>query len=83
MHLPGYCVLMVQYIYISAQERDAAGTSGVLMGGCNNYSSSGLVQLLHWVYCDRKMSWLSRVPTHIWQVILVSDCSHGYTRLGI
>ena len=45
MHLQGYCVLMVQYIYISAQERDDAGTAGVLMGGGNNYSS-GLFQLL-------------------------------------
>ena len=82
MHLQGYCVLMVQYIYISAQERDGAGTAGVLMGGGDNYSS-GLFQLLHGVYCDWKLSWLSRVPTHVWQVILVSDFGPGCTRLGI
>ena len=45
MDLQGYCVVMVHYIYISAQERDDAGTAGVLMGGGNNYSS-GLFQLL-------------------------------------
>ena len=82
MDLQGYCVVMVHYIYISAQERDDAGTAGVLMGGGNNYSS-GLFQLLPGVYCDWKLSWLSRVPTHVWQVILVSDYGHGCTRLGI
>ena len=46
------------------------------MGGGNNYSS-GLFQLLPGVYCDWKLCWLSRVPTHVWQVILVSDYGHG------
>ena len=55
MHLQGYCVLMVQYIYISAQERDDAGTAGVLMGGGNSYSS-GPFQLLSGGYCDGKLS---------------------------
>ena len=45
MHPQGYCVLMVKYIYMSAQEEYDAGTAGVLMGGGNNYSS-GLFQLL-------------------------------------
>ena len=45
MHLQVFCVLMIQYIYMSAQEEDDAGTAGVLMGGGNNYSS-GLFQLL-------------------------------------
>ena len=49
------------------------------MGGGNN-SSSGLCQLLPGVYGDWKLSWLSRVPTHVWQVILVSDYDHGCTR---
>ena len=82
MHLQGYCVLMVQYIYMFAQEEDDAGTAGVLMGGGNNYSSD-LFQLLPWVYCDWKLCWLSRMPTYVWQVILVSDYGHGCTRLGI
>ena len=67
---------MVQYIYISAQERDDAGTAGVLMGGGNNYSS-GLFQLLPGVYCDWKLCWLSRMPTYVWQVIMVSDYGQG------
>ena len=33
MHLQGYCVPLVQYFYISAQEEDDAGTAGVLCGG--------------------------------------------------
>ena len=33
MHLEGYCVPLVQYFYISAQEEDDAGTAGVLSGG--------------------------------------------------
>ena len=68
MDLQGYCVVMVYYIYISAQERDDAGTAGVLMGGGNNYIS-GLFQLLPWVYWAWKLSCLSRVPTHVWQVL--------------
>ena len=32
-HLQGYCVPLVQYFYISAQEEDDAGTAGVLCGG--------------------------------------------------
>ena len=52
------------------------------MGGGNNYSS-GLFQLLPGVYCDWKLSWLSRVPTHVWQVILVSDYGHSCSMLGI
>ena len=39
------CVIMVEYIYMSAQEEDDAGIAGVLMGGSNIYSS-GLFQLL-------------------------------------
>ena len=33
MHLQKYCVPLVQYFYISAQEEDDAGTAGVLSGG--------------------------------------------------
>ena len=73
---------MVQYNYISAQERDDAGTSGVMMGGGNNYIT-GLFQLLPGIYFDWKLSWLSRVPTHFWQVIMASDCGHGFNKLGI
>ena len=76
MHLQWYCVLMIQYIYISAQEWDDAGTAGVLMGGGNNYRS-GLIQLLPGVYWDWKVSLLSRMPTHNWQVIVVSEYGHG------
>ena len=31
MHFHGYCVLMVQYTYMFAQEEDDAGTAGVLI----------------------------------------------------
>ena len=68
---------MVQYNYISAQERDDAGTSG------GNKYSTGLFQLLPGFFFDWKLSWLSRVPTHFWQVILASDCGHGFNKLGI
>ena len=51
MDLQGYCVVMVHYIYISAQERDDAGIAGALMGGGNSYSS-GPFQLLSGGYCD-------------------------------
>ena len=67
---------MVQYIYMFAQEKDDAGTAGVLMGGGNNYSS-GLFQLLPGVCWECKLSLLSRMPTHVWQVIVVSDYDHG------
>ena len=76
MHLKGYCVLRLQYFYIFAQEKDDAGTAGVLMGGGNNYSS-GLFQLLPGVYWDWKLSFFSRMPTHFWQVIVVSDYGHS------
>ena len=56
--------VMVQYIYIYSQESDGARTAGVLLGGGNNYSS-GLFQLLPGVYCDWKLSWLSRMSTHV------------------
>ena len=59
-----------------AQEEDDEGTAGVLMGGGNNYSS-GLFQLLPGVYWDWKLSLLSRMPTYVWQVIVVSDYGHG------
>ena len=32
-HLQGYCVPLVQYFYISAQEEDNVGRAGVLSGG--------------------------------------------------
>ena len=32
-HLQRYCVPLVQYFYISAQEENDAGTAGVLCGG--------------------------------------------------
>ena len=69
MHLQGYHVLMVQYKYMSAMERDDVGTAGVLMGGGNNYSS-GLFHLLAGVYCDWKLSWL-RVPCCVVVCVLV------------
>ena len=75
MHLQGYCVLMVQYIYMFAQEEDDAGTAGVLIGGGYSYRSV-LLQLLSGVYCDWKLSFLSGRPTHVWQVIVVSDYGH-------
>ena len=61
MHLQGYCALMVQYIYMFAQEDDDAGTAGVLMGGGINYSS-GLFELLPGVCRECKLSLLSRMP---------------------
>ena len=70
---------MLQYIYMSAQEEDDVGISGLLMGGGNNYSS-GLFQLLPGVFWERKLSFLSRVPTHVWQVIVVSDNDHGFNK---
>ena len=76
MHLQGYCVLMVQYIFISAQERDDAGIAGVLMCAGNSYSS-GPFQLLSGGYCDGKLSLLSRTPTHVWLVIVASDNGQG------
>ena len=76
MHLQGYCVLMVQYIYMSGQEEDDEGTERVLMGGGNNYSS-GLFQLLPGVFLEWKLRLLSKVPTHVWQVMVVSDYGHG------
>ena len=79
MHLQGYCVLMVQYIYISAQERDDAGIAGVLMGGGNSYSS-GPFQLWSGSYCDGKLSLLSTKPTHFWQVIVTIDNGLGYNK---
>ena len=51
LHIQEYCVLLVKYIYMSAQEEDNAGTAGVLMGGGNNYSS-GLFQLLSGVFWE-------------------------------
>ena len=64
-----------KYIYIFAKEEDNAGTAVVLMGGGNNYHS-GLFQLLFGVYCDWKLSWLSRIPTHFWQIIVLSEYGH-------
>ena len=71
MNHQGYCVLMVEYIYIFAQERDDAGTAGVLMDAGNNYNS-GMFKFMPGFYCDWMLSWLSRVTTHFWQVILVT-----------
>ena len=62
MHLQGYCVLMVQYIFISAQKRDDAGIAGALMGGGNSYSS-GPFHFWSGGYCDGKLSFLSIRPT--------------------
>ena len=51
MHFKGYSVIMIQNIYMFAQEEDDAGTAGVLMSGAYSYRS-GLLQLLSGVYCD-------------------------------
>ena len=40
-------------------------------------TAGGLFQLLPGVYWEWKLSLLSRVPTHVWQVIVVSDYGHG------
>ena len=76
MHLQGYSVLMVQFIYMSAQEDNDAGTTGVLTGEGNNYSS-GRFQLLPGVYWEWKLSSLLRVPKHVWQVIVFAVYGHS------
>ena len=46
------------------------------MGGGNN-NSSGMFQFLPWVYWVWKLTLLSRMPTHVWQGVVVSEYGHG------